>query len=113
MQNKKIITDIIRTFVSLESILGSGTPDDIIHTMEELKLDYRGRDIFFEYESYGYDGGVEIRLAERRFETDVEYNRRMKVEEKQAAADSKAKLAKEAKERKEYERLKKKFGSSS
>lgn len=44
-----------------------------------------------------------------RFETDVEYEKRLKIEKRVAEQRKKDKLSREQNERKEYERLKKKF----
>ena len=47
-----------------------------------------------------------------REETEKEYTKRLKEEEKQKAAQLLQQQKKEEKERKEFERLKKKFGES-
>lgn len=103
---------IIESFVSAESfydILDGMTPDQIAKQLENLKTHYQGRDIFFRVKDYGYDGGAELELWEKRLETDKEYEKR--VQEEKKASEKKAKEAKAKKDR-EYEeflRLKKKF----
>lgn len=59
-------------------------------------------------ESIGYDGGVEYYLYKHRLETDKEYEKRMKVLEK----EKEQKLKQKEKRRKEYEKLKKEFGDT-
>jgi hypothetical protein len=61
-------------------------------------------------ESYGYDGGCDFYLSGERMETDAEYEARLLAESKEAAEAEKKRLKIEARERKEFERLKKKFG---
>jgi hypothetical protein len=106
--------EIIPAYVSgfpMERIVDDGyTPDDVIEQMRQLKSAYEGRDIYFDFDYYGHDGGVSISLWEQRLETDAEYAARVKKEEKEELARKTAKLKQEEKERKEYLRLKKKFG---
>ena len=85
------------------------TFDEVIAQMESLKKEYGKRDIYFFVQSYGYDGGKELRLRERRLETDKEYNKRCKEFEAEKEKQAKAKKSKEEKELATYERLKKKF----
>ena len=91
-------------------ILDDNTPDEIIDIMAGLKQSYEGRDIFFKTRSYGYDGGIELQLWERRPETDREYQKRVKAEEKEAERVAKVKQAQKDKEYADYLKLKKKFG---
>lgn len=91
-------------------ILDDNTPDEVIAIMTELKQSYEGRDIFFQTRSYGYDGGLELQLWERRPETDREYRARVKAQEAEAERVAKAAKAKKDKEYADYLRLKKKFG---
>ena len=84
------------------------TPDEIIKTMTEFKGLYPNRDLCFSFEPYGYDGGVDLFVYERRLENDEEYLERIELETK---AKDKVK-AKEAKELAEYKRLKAKYESN-
>jgi hypothetical protein len=83
------------------------TPDEIIKAMNDFKATYPNRDLYFSFETYGYDGGVELFVNERRLETDDEYLERV---EKETLIKDKAKV-KELKELAEYKRLKAKFES--
>ena len=84
------------------------TSDEIIKTMTEFKRVHPNRDLYFKFIPYGYDGGVDLFVYERRLENDEEYLERMELETK---AKDKVK-AKEAKELAEYKRLKAKYESS-
>ena len=85
------------------------TPEEVIERMKVLRTEMGERDVYFYINSYGYDGGKELTLRERRLENDKEYNARMAAEKKEREAKKASKAAKEAKERAEFERLKKKF----
>lgn len=64
-------------------------------------------------EVYGYDGAQDFFLVGQRWETEEEVAARLKEERRIAEAARKAEKAKaEAKERKQFERLKKKFEDS-
>lgn len=109
MQQRKTVTVTIKEGVSLYDLLDECTPDDAIQKMEEYKDFYSGREIRFKVGYCGYDGGVVLDIIETRLETDKEYDKRIKVEEKQAGLRKAAKVKSEEQERKEYERLKKKY----
>jgi hypothetical protein len=111
MNERKEVTETIESCVSLYDILDGLTPDRVIQKMEEYKQRYQDRKISFGVQSYGYDGGVEVVILETRPETDREYNKRIKAEQKEEERMKAAKAKSEEKERKEYERLKKKFGA--
>jgi hypothetical protein len=85
------------------------TPEQIIENMQIFRAEYPERDLYFYINNYGYDGGKELTLRERRLETDKEYNTRLAEEAKAKAKEKESKANKEAKELAEYERLKKKF----
>lgn len=87
------------------ALFNNRTPDEIIEIMNEFKDNYPDRDLYFRFVPYGYDGGVEVFVNERRRENDKEYKERIEIEEK---ASNKLK-AKEAKELAEYKRLKAKY----
>ena len=90
-------------------VIDGGTPEDIIEKMKYYRQRFEGRDIYFSVDSYGYDGGKELRLRERREETDREYEKRMAEEKKIKEIKKRNKADKDAKEFLEYQRLQKKF----
>lgn len=106
---RKIVDVIFKDFGSDFNYF-TGTPDEIIQSMEKFKQSYPGRDLYFTFAPYGYDGGVELEVRERRPENDKEYKARVDFETKVKVQKEKEKKDKLAKERAEYERLKKKFG---
>ena len=110
MTERKTVKENLKSIELYEIIEHGYTPDDVIAQMRRLKSIYPGRDIYFELEFYGHDGGTSITLWERRAETDKEYAARLKKEEKDALAKEKLKAKQEEQERKEYLRLKKKYG---
>ena len=80
-----------------------GSLESIISQLQsELDAGWEGIDI--EYESH--DGYQEYYVYKHREETDKEYEKRMKLLEKEKAEKLKAK----ERRRKEYEKLKKEFG---
>ena len=85
------------------------TPAQIIDRMRQFIINYPNRDLYFYVESYGYDGGKELRLRERRLETDKEFDRRIKEDNKNKEKEKLTKATKQAKEIAEYARLKKKY----
>ena len=110
MSERKIVEAIIKD-ESFYYLLDGKTPDDVGVLLHEFKTSYEGRDIFFKVRGFGYDGGLDLELWERRPETDREYEKRLteekKEQEKKALLDKK----KKDQEYKEYLRLKKKFGA--
>ena len=89
------------------------TPEQIIENMKALRAEVGDDDVYYNIEHYGYDGGKELKLRQRRLENDKEYAKRM-AEEKQAKAKAReTKAAKEAKEFAEFQRLQKKFQGKS
>jgi hypothetical protein len=108
--SKRLILDCeAREYVDFDEIDGK-TPEEVIERMKALRADVGERDVYFYIRNYGYDGGKELTLRERREETDKEYNKRLAEEKKDRLRTKEAKALKEAKERAEFERLKKKFG---
>ena len=109
MSDRKVVTKKVGdVYADYSDLFDGQTPDEIIKTMTEFKGLYPNRDLYFRFEPYGYDGGVDLFVYERRLENDAEYLERMEIE---AKAKDKAK-AKEAKELAEYKRLKAKYESS-
>ena len=58
----------------------------------------------------GFDDNEDVEIIFYRMETDEEYDKRLRFEQKNKYELEKKRLRKEKKERTEYERLKKKFG---
>ncbi len=106
-KRKIIVTEIGQE--SFYDYLDGKTPDQVIKEMQRLRDYYQGRDVYFDIQSYGYDGGIELYLYERREENDKEYAKRLAEEKKEKEAKKKSKAEKEAKEYAEYLRLQKKF----
>jgi len=108
MIKRKIVTESLGS-ESFYDILDSKTPEQVIQRMQEIREYYGDRDVYFDIQSYGYDGGKELYMYERRLENDKEYDRRIALEKKEKVKAKDAKALKKAKERAEFERLKKKF----
>ena len=89
------------------------TPEQIIENMKKFRAEIGDRDVYFHINHYGFDGGKELELRERREENDKEYEKRLKEEKKERESKKASKALKEAKELAEYERLKKKFEGKS
>ncbi len=96
-------------YVDFYDVIDSRTPTEIIKVMEYYRERFKNRDVYFSIESYGYDGGKELKLRERREENDKEFNKRLAEEKKVKEAKKKLKADKEARDLAEYERLRKKF----
>lgn len=109
---RKIVDEEVNEYWDFDVIDGK-TFDQVIEQMEMFKPEYIGRDVYFSVDSYGYDGGKELKLRERRLETDKEFNKRIEQEQKEKAKAKEAKATKEAKEFLEYQRLQKKFQGKS
>ena len=96
-------------YVDFGDVIDGRTPDDIIDVMKYYKERFEDRDIYFSIERYGYDGGKELVIRERRLENDKEYDRRIAEEKRTKEHKKKLKAAKEAEELAQYLKLKKKF----
>jgi len=110
MTKRKIITESLGS-ESFYDILDSKTPEQVIERMQEIRAYYGDRDVYFDIQSYGYDGGKELYMYERRLETDKEYEKRIAEEKKERAKKKSAAQAKKDREYGEYMRLKAKFES--
>lgn len=108
MSKRKTVIDSLGT-ESFFDILDGKTFDEVIACMHEMKALYADRDVYFDVNGYGYDGGLELYLMERREETDREYEKRIAEEKRERAKKSAAARAKKEREYAEYQRLKKKF----
>lgn len=111
MKEKRLILDVPveDCYVDFYDVIDGRTPADIIQLMGYYQERFKDRDVYFSVESYGYDGGKDLKLRERREETDQEYKKRIAREQKDKAAKKKAKADKDARDLAEYMRLKKKF----
>lgn len=112
MSKRKIVNVKIGT-ESFYDILDQMTPAEVIERMDELQAGYPDRDVFFNVSPYGYDGGLNLELWERREETDKEYEKRVAEEKRERDRKRAATKAKKDKEFAEYVRLQKKFGDIS
>ena len=112
MSKRKIIDVEAREYVDFDEIDGK-TPEEVIERMKAMRAEMGSRDVYFHINHYGYDGGKELTLRERREETDKEYSKRLAEEKKDRESKKASKALKEAKERAEFERLKKKFEGKS
>jgi len=111
MTKRKIVTESLGS-ESFYDILDSKTPEQVIRRMHEIRAYYGDRDVYFDIQSYGYDGGKELYMYERRLENDKEYDARLAKEKKERAQKKTAAQAKKDKEYGEYMRLKAKFESA-
>lgn len=111
MSKRKILDVEAREYVDFDDF-DMKTPEEVIERMKTLRAGVGDRDVYFYISHYGYDGGKELTLRERREETDKEYNKRIAEEKRDRLRAKEAKAAKEAKEFAEFQRLKKKFESS-
>jgi hypothetical protein len=96
--------------VCFHDVFDLKTPDEVIEKIEHYKSLYEGREIFFDVSYDYFDGTKQLELKERRLETDKEFEERVELESMRNHRKKMDLLAKEEKERKEYERLKNKFG---
>ena len=112
MTKRKILDVSANEYIDFDEFDGK-TPEQVIENMKAIRKEMGDRDVYFFIQHYGYDGGKELTLRERRKETDKEYNKRIAEEKKDRLKAKETKALKEAKERAEYERLRKKFGDIS
>jgi hypothetical protein len=110
MMAKKTVTEELDS-LSFYDVLDGSTPEQVIDYMQGLRREYGERVIYFSVEPYGYDGGLDLSLYERRLETDAEYTTRTSTEKKARDKKKIAEAKKEASEYAEYLRLQKKFES--
>ena len=90
-----------------EEICFEGSIDAAILMLHKLKDEY-GSEAYIGCDGHGESWDYVINF--RREETEREEKLRLKAEERLRIAAEKEKLKKDEKDRKEYERLKKKFG---
>ena len=96
--------------ISVSEFIATFSPYDLEGTLEDavkyLQNQFQLND---KIEFYYSDEYSEYSVYRTRLETDKEYAARMKAEEQALAKQKKSKENKELRDRKEYERLKKKF----
>jgi hypothetical protein len=103
--SKKYVTLCDEVCVELD-----GSFDEVIEELGSLKTQYEGcKNVRFCWGTTP-DGYFETYVYYSRLETDKEHNKRIKELEKTKKQEASAKKEKEAVEREEYERLKKKYG---
>lgn len=112
-KERKMLDVKVNDYIDFYDVITEKSPDQVIEAMERFKAEYAGRDVYFDIQSYGYDGGKELVLRERRLENDREYEKRMAEEKKGREAKKKTKADKEARELAEFMRLSKKFADKS
>lgn len=123
--SKKRVLDR-RDHVDIVDLFDRRSLDDVIIDLQSMLHRYEeeifthDKEVKFETEYYGYDGGLEVYVRVDRWETDTEYHRRLA---KETAAKEKARRARETKkaralatalateqeERELFEKLKQKF----
>jgi hypothetical protein len=108
-KQRKMLDVKVDDYIDFYDVIDGKTADEVIEAMESFKKEYAGRDMYFDIVSYGYDGGKELTLRERRLENDKEYEKRIAEEKKEREAKKKTKADKQARELAEFMRLKKKF----
>jgi hypothetical protein len=91
-----------------------GSIGEVILTLRAYQADILARGGIqgsgrIECEDYGYDGAYDIVIKYRRYENDEEFAARTRLEDMVRQNNESAKAKKEAQERKEYRRLKRKF----
>ncbi len=123
--SKKRVLDR-RDHVDIVDLFDRRSLDDVIIDLQSMLHQYEeeifthDKEVKFETEYYGYDGGLEVYVRVDRWETDTEYHRRLaketaaKEKARQARETKKARalataLATEQEERELFEKLKKKF----
>ncbi len=123
--SKKRVLDR-RDHVDIVDLFDRRSLDDVILDLQSMLHRYEeeifthDKEVKFETEYYGYDGGLEVYVRVDRWETDTEDHRRRDKEEaakekaRKARETKKAKalataLATEQEERELFEKLKKKF----
>ena len=104
-----------RDEVYFSDLLDGRTIEDVILELQSMLRRYEeeifthDKEVKFETEHYGYDGGMQLYVRVMRWESDREYEARMAKEQKERAKKRAVAQAKKDKEYAEYERLKKKF----
>lgn len=123
MSKKKRVLDR-QDQVFIDDLLDGRTIDDVILELQSMLHRYEeeifthDKEVKFETDHYGYDGGIELYVRVMRWETDKEYSKRQAAKDKaaKARATKKAKalaqaLTTEQEEQELLARLQKKYGA--
>lgn len=94
----------IETYISFDLIY------DTVMRVQALIDNGEWKDVYLDREHYYDDSSSPLKFCGKRRETDRERTERLNQIQKNLLAAKKAEKTKELNERKEYERLKKKFG---
>ena len=92
----------VKETTSVDSYIFEGKLEEIIEMLQDWKEEGKWEGIEVDY---GYEDGNDYQLYKHREETDKEYDKRMKLLEKEKSEKLKAK----ERRRKEYEKLRKEF----
>jgi len=92
----------VRETTSVDSYIFEGKLEEIIEMLQDWKEEGKWEGIEVDY---GYEDGNDYQLYKHREETDKEYDKRMRLLEKEKSEKLKAK----ERRRKEYEKLRKEF----
>jgi hypothetical protein len=111
VEKRRVLDVEVNDYIDFYDVLEGKTPDQVVEAMKYYQEKYVGRDVYFDIQSYGYDGGKELKIRERRLENDKEFEKRIAEEKRVKAKEKEAKATKEAREFLEYQRLQKKFGN--
>lgn len=92
-------------------VLICNTVHELIKGLQSISSNAKGT-LIIRTKYCGYDGGVAVEIYDEFFreETDEEYQKRIKHETRKREVCAQRKLQQEQRDRKEFERLKKKFG---
>ena len=105
MAKKQIVQRYDRTLGIYEF---DGLVSDVILTLEDKVIKY-GPNAYLEIE-YGYDGECDVIISYKEEETDKELEKRLARGRKKRDKNKADKEKKEIRERKEFDRLQKKYG---
>jgi len=110
-KDRVMVKDVMAAdlYVALE-----GDIDNVISNLKDYKEKYLNKEkgydsLIIDFESYGYDGGIDMVLYGRRLENDKEYKKRVEAEEKKRERNKEYKKNQLKEEEELYKKLKKKF----
>ena len=106
MKNRKLLVEQVESF-GIYDLFDSESPQNVVSFISNPISKYEQKEIFFRVED---DGAFDIvAVYEERLENDEEYDARLKKEAKRKENEKKTEQKTLESERKEYERLKRKF----
>jgi hypothetical protein len=109
---KKILVKGKEERVFIRSLFDGNSPEEVIDEIVKLSNGLEGEKHIFEMRLEWGGNEESLFLTSYRFETDKEYERRLKAEEKAKEKKAQLKKKQQESEKKEYERLKKKYGEN-